>query len=52
MDEKEEENMGTIVCIKLSMNCGKTNVDTMMNVKKKDTNLNAKRRKTWMQKGM
>ena len=52
MDEKMEENMGTIVGIKFSMNCGETNVDTTMNVKKKDTNVNAKRRKTWMQKWM
>ena len=44
MDEKVEENMGTIVGIKLSMNYGETNVDTPMNVKKKGT-------QTWMQKG-
>ena len=43
MDEKVEENMGEIVGIKLSMNCGETNVDKTTNVKK-DTNLNAKRR--------
>ena len=52
MKEIVDENMGTIVGIKLNMNYGETNVDTTMNVKKKDTNLNAKRRKTWMQKGM
>ena len=53
MDEKVEENMGTIVGIKLSMNCGETNVDTTMNVRKKrDTNLNAKKRKNWMKKWM
>ena len=42
MDEKVEENMGTIVGIKLSMNCCEINVDTTMN--KKNT-------QTWMQKG-
>ena len=52
MDEKVEENMGTIVGIKLSMNCGEKNVDTIMNVKKEGTKLNEKGRKTWMQKGM
>ena len=52
MDEKVEENMGTIVGIKLSMKCGETNVDTTMNVKKKETNLNAKMRKNWMKKGV
>ena len=47
MDEKVEENMGTIVGIKLSMNCGETNVDTTTNA-----NLDAKRRQNWMQKEM
>jgi hypothetical protein len=45
MDEKVEENMGTIVGIKLSMNCGETNVDTTIN-EKKDTNLDEKKKKT------
>ena len=45
MDEKVEENMGAIVGIKLSMNCGETNVDTTMNAKK-DTKLDVKRRQT------
>ena len=35
MDEKVEKNVGTILGIKLSMNYGKTIVDTTMNVKKK-----------------
>lgn len=52
LDEKVEENMGAIVGIKLSMNCGEINVDKTTDVKKKDTNLNEKRRKSWMQKGM
>ena len=51
MDEKVEENMGVIVGIKLSMNCCEINVDTTMN-KKKDTNLDEKRRKIWIKKWM
>lgn len=43
--------MGAIVGIKLSMNCGETNVDTITKAKK-DTNMDEKRRKTWMQKEM
>ena len=35
MDEKVEENMGTIVGIKISMNCGETNLNTTMNVQRK-----------------
>lgn len=43
MDEKVEENMGTIVGIKLSMNCGETNVDTPTIVKKKGHKLECKK---------
>ena len=43
MDEKVEENMGTIVGIKPRMNCGETNVDTTMNVKKKGRKLECKK---------
>jgi len=59
--ENVEENMGAIVCIKLSMNCGETNMDITMNAKKehklgckKEANLDEKRdgnymEKTWVQ---
>ena len=44
--------MSAIVGLKLSMNCGETNVDKTMNAKK-DTKLDAKRdvniEKTWVQ---
>ena len=43
MDEKVEENMGTLVGIKLRMNCGEKNVDTKMNVKKKGHKLECKK---------
>lgn len=45
MDAKVEENMGAIVGIKIK------NVDTTTN-EKNNKNMDAKRSKTWMQKGM
>ena len=52
MDEKVEENMGVIVGIKLSMNCGETNVDTPMNVKTKGHKLECKKEENLDEKGM
>ena len=39
----------TLVGIKLNMNCGEINLDTTTNAKK-DTKLDAKRRKNWIKK--
>ena len=50
MDEKVEETMGAIVDIKISMNCGETNVDATTNAKR-DTNLDEKGGKLGLKKG-
>ena len=50
-DTTVESNMGAIVGANLGMSYGKTNVDATTSARK-DTNLDVKRSRTWMQNKM